>query len=382
MTTPSRHFARFLRKLINRFWEISKSQPSKMDTSDERFVHPETHLNCSRDESEYSCAKALGINIEQRDWVMDVIRRDAGSVGQIYTVWDKRNPDDKYIMKYIVNKYGSGKICLDNEVRFQNLASTLGLAPRVLDAWLCKQNNMNSIIVMDFVGGITLEKFLSDSHDSHGQTFANFKKIMQLFRILYLLNCKVYKLNQAGVIHHDLNFGNILVKLAEDSINVIDVHLIDFGRSVDTNYIFQDIYTLKKSASLPNVADVISEAYKTMNIDRTLTIDLLKDKQVKDSSEDRAISKSRQNLNTMYETILNSVIYTFYDNFILPKVYSSTSVSWSDGSYENYVDYLHEVVKNNIEELIADHFTHYFSDIKSRKYTDVEISKFIADLLR
>ena len=101
---------------------------------------------------------------------------------------------------------------------------------------------------MKFVEGITFEKYLNDIYELKINTFNDFKRTMQLFRIMYLLYCKTYRLNAAGIVHHDLNLGNILITFDDDDY-VVDINFIDFGQAMDTNYIFQDIYKIQQNQS-------------------------------------------------------------------------------------------------------------------------------------
>jgi predicted Ser/Thr protein kinase len=134
----------------------------------------------------------FGININ------DKIK--SGGSGDIYIL--NLGPK-KYILKYI-REDGITSGSVTNEVEIQNIAASLGIAPKILTYG-------KDFIIMDYINGINLYDYRT--------------KYPQNKYIIEKINKAYDKLHHANILHNDAVPGNILI----DNNN--KVYIIDYGTS-------------------------------------------------------------------------------------------------------------------------------------------------------
>ncbi len=118
----------------------------------------------------------------------------------------------------------------EHEIRMNKIASDLGVAPKMHEAFICKDvlpiPDSNSLISLGFISSdkwdITLDQY--------------YKKYQTPVpkNIIELIGSKVNLLNDNGIIHDDIHAGNIVLNLDQNNIPT-DISLIDFGLSKDEN---------------------------------------------------------------------------------------------------------------------------------------------------
>lgn len=303
----------------------------------EEFVDPRTFLKCSRSDFVFSCVEQLRSSLIVADWKFTPLKIDAGSSAQVFLAFDRSNPETRYIMKFIINP-ANGQDSIDKEVCLQNKAHQIGLAPKIVDAWICEQDKSKGIIIMKFLAGRTVFSFL----DYISQKVVSIQLTMQLYRIMFKIFVKAYELNEAGIFHHDLNLGNVLVDIEDDEVT--DVQFIDFGLADTKETIFDKVLSLNQADSATKMADAVSNAFKEMNVDRILPLEFLID-----------YSRSQQaktSVNKHFLTILRRVIRTFYDDFLLPRLSQLKESKWSEYDFDTYVESLSTLIEEDITELI------------------------------
>jgi tRNA A-37 threonylcarbamoyl transferase component Bud32 len=113
-------------------------------------------------------------------------------------------------------------IDFQNEVKICRAAGELGVGPKIYDTYVCV-NDANStcygIIYMDYVKGITLTDFLYKYY-SKGNILV----------IRRLLEEKINKMHNAGILHSDLHTDNVMILMEGGEVK--DVKIIDFGFSM------------------------------------------------------------------------------------------------------------------------------------------------------
>jgi hypothetical protein len=154
-----------------------------------------------------------------------------------------KNPDDYKKLKYISSgEYGSvyklnDNICIKfvnithtlnnlkyinflNEIEMSKRAGEINVGPKIHDTYVCVNDEDSScygIIYMEYVNGMTLNDYLH-----------TFKRNNQKEHVRKLLENKIFKLNNIGIMHNDLHADNVILLLDEDN-NVTDLRIIDYG---------------------------------------------------------------------------------------------------------------------------------------------------------
>lgn len=132
----------------------------------------------------------------------------------------------KFIVKVIENRNQRSTFLskVANEISIQNEFAGLGLAPKILDAWMC--NNEASIVMekkdMNLVkyvstlvqSGVIPETSILSTIDSLQST------LLQL----------VDKAHQNNLVHKDLHLKNVMVDV-DDDLDWYNMKIIDFGKS-------------------------------------------------------------------------------------------------------------------------------------------------------
>ncbi len=149
-----------------------------------------------------------------------------GEYGKVFKIDETRCVK---IINISENLNNLGYIDFQNEVEISKVAGEIGVGPKIYDAYVCV-NDANSscygIIYMEYVKGITLNDFLYKYY-SKGN----------IATIRRLLEEKINKLHNAGILHSDLHHDNVMIIM--DGGEVKDVKIIDFGFS---QYIKDYIY--------------------------------------------------------------------------------------------------------------------------------------------
>lgn len=141
-----------------------------------------------------------------------------GEYGKVFKIDENRCV--KFInLSEVLNNLGY--IDFRNEVAISKAAANLGVGPKIYDTYVCV-NDANStcygIVYMEYVKGVTLSDFLYKYY-SKGN----------VGKVRHLLEDKINKLHNAGILHSDLHSDNVMVIM--EGSEVKDVMIIDFGFS-------------------------------------------------------------------------------------------------------------------------------------------------------
>ena len=309
-------------------------------------INPEEYLNCSRTRD--ILIKEIGIHYGS-DWEIIPLIIARGISGKIYYVTDKNN-NKSFILKYIEN----GDIM--KELELQNIASSINnISPRIVDYWLCSQNSNNGIIIMEKVGNLTLSEYLNRLNQQTNNDLISFYKTIQLIRIVYLLILKVYALNREGIFHRDLHFDNILVSLDEENIenlNVKNIYIIDFGKSVYWDYMLSPLYENPDNniETLVEYSNKIQSVFKQLYGDRTMTLEFLNEQ----------INTPTTNPNL--KSILKLINKLFVTELFGSQMETLSKLSWDLGTIEEFKDYLDDMIKFDVEEYIENNINQYINN--------------------
>ncbi len=154
-----------------------------------------------------------------------------------------KNPDDAQKLKYIGSgEYGSiyqldEKRCIKfinvthtlnnlkyvdflKEITMSTIAGSIGVAPKIYDTYVCVNDEDSScygIIYMEYIQGMTLTNYLYKIHSKETKN-----------KLRKLLEEKIIKLHNAGIMHNDLHSDNVMV-IVDDNGQLKDIKMIDFG---------------------------------------------------------------------------------------------------------------------------------------------------------
>lgn len=123
----------------------------------------------------------------------------------------------------------------ENEIRFQNRAADINIAPKIYKTWYCDQIDDDGeeitvgFIAMEKIDGITLHDYLMSGQSSHGETQLIFQKIRELFIRLYSID----------VNHGDIHGKNIML-IMNDQNKFESIQLLDFGYAMT----FDDVISI------------------------------------------------------------------------------------------------------------------------------------------
>ncbi len=218
--------------------------------------------NCNTTNDIVPCVLPIpkfGVNGVQNVSNWRLIRRSdsRGIAGEIYYGNINNDPQIriiKYIMAnphVIVNFIPPLSRYVNNEICVQHIASTLGIAPRIIDYWTCEDSD-NAVIVMEVGGSLNLSELINqiivnldnehlnifytaeedDDEDDNEERRVNRLKLKQLYSLYFaykLSLAKIIKLNHNHIIHGDFHLQNIMVNLVNNIVT--DVKIIDFGLS-------------------------------------------------------------------------------------------------------------------------------------------------------
>lgn len=181
-------------------------------------------------EAFYPILKRIKTN-EQYTWELLDVLNDDGDSAIIYDISGTRDPleDGKYVLKYMeFGKYD--KTTYDivveqviKEVTNQDLCFSLGIAPEIIEAWICEKG---AVIIMRKLD-LTLCDLLSE-----------YKSFLVRYLIVSTVLLMIDKMHKHGVYHHDPHLGNFMVKsMIANATNVTDVKSNDeYKRYRSKNY--------------------------------------------------------------------------------------------------------------------------------------------------
>ena len=142
-----------------------------------------------------------------------------GAFGSVLLICDKNKPSDCKALKVVKIKTREKLKDFLDEIKYGRLFSNYGLGPEIFDTLLLNRPNGKKlgIIVMEKID-MTLEKFLRDE-----------QRRDTLDRIINWIQHYVNQMCKYNLVHGDLHFDNIGLKLTKDG--KMRPLLIDFGYS-------------------------------------------------------------------------------------------------------------------------------------------------------
>lgn len=192
---------------------------------------------------------------------------EQANYGEIWAACCEKDCD--YVLKYLAYENDNTKEAILNEMEIQNECASLGLCPKIEDAWFCEEGGA---IVMELFHETVLNLLF------HFQS-SSVKQII-LANILVILE----KLHIYGIYHGDLHLNNIMVKgdkidddfkNEEDEFNAQNYkfYFIDFGKGgkfqrMDDEHIYKDYFEI--FSHLDDIAhenpddEGLMEIFKTM----------------------------------------------------------------------------------------------------------------------
>ena len=137
-----------------------------------------------------------------------------GNKGAVYLLSVKTRPDQitKMCVKQIAN---------DNYTAQPDFENCKAMYDKDFLFSFCK-DNANSYYTMPFFPGESLETLIKNGHLDEETRLEIFKKIVLAVNVMHGI----------GVIHRDIKAANIIVNYDSAQYKVIDVKIIDFGRSI------------------------------------------------------------------------------------------------------------------------------------------------------
>lgn len=197
--SKSREFTYFLYDLINR----------------RILIHELNHLVYKHIQNENELTKCL----KNPDDAKKLKYIGSGEYGSIYKL------DDKTCIKFINITHTLNNLKYVDflkEVNMSTIAGSIGVAPKIYDTYVCindEDSTCYGIIYMEFIQGITLTNYLDKIHTQNNKN-----------KLRKLLEEKIIKLHNAGIMHNDLHSDNVMVIL-DSNDQLKDIKMIDFGFS-------------------------------------------------------------------------------------------------------------------------------------------------------
>jgi serine/threonine protein kinase len=281
-----------------------------------------------------------------------------GAEGEIYLGY-LNNPREVKIIKYvnIINlPLPEAAQQIKNEVCLQNIAALFNIAPRIYDYWLCEERN-TAVIVMDKGGDFTLANYLNQIKlilDTPLDNNHKIKHVCNLYFAYKLIIMKLIKLNHNYILHLDLHLENILVSVNDDN-NVIDVHIIDYGKSRRLDLISLEagrqinIYIeggniINNALGLAHYATLVSKDYFAMLKNETNGILVYLSDYKRNSFRDKLIE--------FCNTLDINSIYYYYMLLVISK--ELTLITERGGFYENVNDTIENMYEVDIDGIIQE----------------------------
>jgi len=133
--------------------------------------------------------------------------------------------DCKFIVKVIENKHQRSNFIqkVAKEIAIQSEFASLGLAPKVLDAWMC---NSEASIVME-KKDTNLVRYVQ-ALVSQNRPLQDILRTIDALQDATLLLVK--KAHQNNLAHKDLHLKNVMVDV-DDDLDWFNIKLVDFGKS-------------------------------------------------------------------------------------------------------------------------------------------------------
>lgn len=186
---------------------------------------------------------------------------EEGTYGEIWSVCCKGKdlqPNCDHVLKYLPYKNNNTYGGIINEINIQEKCSSLGMCPKIIDAWICQEGGAIVMSLFEMTAEQMLLKYKSD----------HIRNII-LVNIISLVD----RLHTNGIYHGDLHLNNIMVqsqkppsplrgdvlteKMEYDSHDY-KFYFIDFGKSglfssMDDQHIEDDF--IEVSAHLQDMID-------------------------------------------------------------------------------------------------------------------------------
>lgn len=197
----SRDFMDFVRNLIHR-----RIMMYEMRKFVEKRVEGENPMECLKGKEEAKEAQYL----------------NAGDYGKVYRLGSTQCVK---IMNISENELQAVDDRIDDiyfprEVEISKKAGEIGIGPKIKDAYVCVHENDSSchgIIYMEWLEGKTLFDWLAKGRSTE-----------EIAKVRRLVEAKIQKMHDHGIIHMDLHNGNVFIIL-DSKGEVTDVMFIDYG---------------------------------------------------------------------------------------------------------------------------------------------------------
>ena len=146
----------------------------------------------------------------------------SGRLSEVYLASDKDNKNKKVAIKILKNENISNR--LDDVIRFQRESEIISSLthPNIICLYDVDEKDGIYYIIMEYFKGKSLSYYIENN------LIANLDLIIE---IIINLCVALYHIHNKNIIHRDLNPGNILVLIDEDSLTLKKLKLIDFGLS-------------------------------------------------------------------------------------------------------------------------------------------------------
>jgi serine/threonine protein kinase len=157
--------------------------------------------------------------------VESVVSTEDNFLGNVVLINDPDNPNEQLIVKW--NRFSEERENMLSELRLQNAAYSLGLAPRILDSYEDGEHFfiiMKNLIKMGYK--TVHDLFMKDILHEYWEGEGGLDDLNVPEKVLYLIGKGLDKLHDHGIIHGDLHPKNVFYNPTLDKIL-----FIDFGHS-------------------------------------------------------------------------------------------------------------------------------------------------------
>lgn len=227
-----------LKKYVTLF--LKKYKPSKQQPVNEELFEQMQNVIYSMIKEiiieDINYWKPSGIRIESDDYYkceqqLNPIKIGNGAFGTVYKVnvkpCMKHIPSGVKVVAVKKEKIDYSKFYtpkhLKNVIDITNKAHELGIGPKLYDVFILKGPNFLSLIkVYEYIDGRPWGNFKSDKEMNHS--------VVQLKH-------HIHTMNKAGIIHHDLHTGNVM--LSNNKVYIIDFDRANFYDTEEEDDIYR-----------------------------------------------------------------------------------------------------------------------------------------------
>jgi serine/threonine protein kinase len=188
--------------------------------------------------------------------VEGVLSSEDNFLGNVVLIDDPENADEQLVVKW--NRYSEERENMLTELRIQNIAYTMGLAPKVLEAY--EDGRYFFIIMTNLIkkGYRTIHDiFMKDILDEYWEGSGGLDDLFIPEEVLMLIAKGLDKLHNLGIVHGDLHPQNVFYNPEKHKIMFIDFgHARKYGSKEEAKanekYTFTYWVTYyKKGSTLP-----------------------------------------------------------------------------------------------------------------------------------